>query len=148
VTDLQDVARLGAPEIGLAVVAVARPDGTVLSSVVNVGVMDHPATGEPIVAFVTEGSTRKLALLRAGSRIAVTVRQGWEWATVEGIADLAGPKDTLDGFPPDGVPQLLRDIFTAAGGTHDNWDEYDRVMAEQGRTAVLIRPQKIYGSQP
>ena len=41
---------------------------------------------------------------------------------------------------------LLREIFTAAGGTHDNWDEYDRTMREQRRTAVLITPTRIYGS--
>jgi hypothetical protein len=41
------------------------------------------------------------------------------------------------------VPQLLRDVFAAAGGTHDDWDEYDRVMAAEGRTAVLVAPDRI-----
>ncbi|GAS89259.1 PPOX class probable F420-dependent enzyme [Mycolicibacterium brisbanense] len=41
---------------------------------------------------------------------------------------------------------LLRDIFTAAGGTHDDWDTYDRVMVEQGRTAVLIAPTRVYSN--
>jgi hypothetical protein len=40
---------------------------------------------------------------------------------------------------------LLRDIFVAAGGSHDNWDEYDRVVAEQRRAAVLVVPTRIYG---
>nr|WP_018639991.1 hypothetical protein [Parafrankia elaeagni] len=40
---------------------------------------------------------------------------------------------------------LLREIFTAAGGTHDDWDAYDRVMAEQRRTAVFVTPSRIYG---
>ena len=39
---------------------------------------------------------------------------------------------------------LLRDIFTAAGGTHDDWDTYDRVMREERRTAVLIAPTRTY----
>jgi hypothetical protein len=43
------------------------------------------------------------------------------------------------------VRRLLRDIFTAAGGTHDDWDTYDRVMAEERRTAVLIQPERVYG---
>jgi hypothetical protein len=34
-------------------------------------------------------------------------------------------------------------VFTAAGGTHDDWDEYDRVMAEEGRVAVLVDPARI-----
>jgi len=37
---------------------------------------------------------------------------------------------------------LLREIFTAAGGTHDDWDTYDRVMAEERRTAVLVTPER------
>ena len=37
---------------------------------------------------------------------------------------------------------LLREIFTAAGGTHDDWDTYDRVMAEERRAAVLLTPER------
>lgn len=47
------------------------------------------------------------------------------------------------GFDAAQVPQLLRDVFTAAGGTHDDWDEYDRVMAEERRLAVLVDPIRI-----
>ena len=39
---------------------------------------------------------------------------------------------------------LLREIFTACGGTHDDWDTYDRVMAEERRTAVLVAPERVY----
>ena len=42
---------------------------------------------------------------------------------------------------------LLREVFTSAGGTHDNWDEYDRVMADERRTAVLITPERLYTSR-
>jgi hypothetical protein len=41
---------------------------------------------------------------------------------------------------------LLRDIFKAAGGRHDDWDDYDRTMAEERRAAVLISPQRIYSN--
>jgi hypothetical protein len=41
---------------------------------------------------------------------------------------------------------LLRKIFTAAGGTHDDFDEYDRVMAKERRVAVLLEPERVYGS--
>ena len=46
----------------------------------------------------------------------------------------------------DRLPALLRDIFIAAGGTHDDWDEYDRVMAAERRTAVLVEPARILGN--
>jgi hypothetical protein len=70
-------------------------------------------------------------------------RAGWEWVAVEGPVRIAGPDDQLAGFDPSGLPKLLRDIFTAAGGTHDDWDEYDRVMAAERRTAVLVAPERI-----
>jgi hypothetical protein len=37
-------------------------------------------------------------------------------------------------------------VFSAAGGSHDNWAEYDRVMAEQRRAVVVVIPGRIYGS--
>ncbi len=44
---------------------------------------------------------------------------------------------------PAAVPGLLRAVFRSAGGTHDDWDEYDRVMAAEGRLAVLVTPARI-----
>jgi len=41
------------------------------------------------------------------------------------------------------VRQLLRAVFVAGGGTHDDFDEHDRVMAEEHRTVVLLRPGRI-----
>jgi len=65
---------------------------------------------------------------------------------VEGDADLAGPDDHLDGVEGDALRLLLRDVFLAAGGTHDDFDEYDRVMAAERRTAVLVTPERVYGT--
>jgi PPOX class probable F420-dependent enzyme len=142
-TTLDDVALLGRAEQGLAVVSTVRADAIIQSSLVNAGVLAHPVSGAPTLAFVTYGRV-KLANLRVRPQVAVTVRSGWRWATVEGRASLLGPTDgNLD---PDRLRLLLRDIFTAAGGTHDDWNEYDRVMAEQSRTAVLIEPVRIYGN--
>jgi hypothetical protein len=136
--DLDQVRRLGQGDHGLVVVSVARPDGTVNTSVVNAGVLADPVTGEEVVGFVVRGDARKLRYLRETKRAAVTFRSGWQWVTVEGPARLAGPDDELPGLAPGQIPKLLRDVFTAAGGTHDDWDEYDRVMAAERRTAVLV----------
>ena len=101
---------------------------------------------QPGLAFVTYGRV-KLANLRARPQLAVTFRNGWQWATVEGDAELAGPDDPQPWLTDaDQLRLLLREVFTAAGGTHDDWDEYDRVMAEQRRTVVLVAPTRVYSN--
>jgi PPOX class probable F420-dependent enzyme len=144
-TTLADAVALAASESGLAVVSTVRGDGTVQASLVNAGAFPHPATGDETLAFVTYGRV-KLANLRARPQIAVTFRAGWQWATVEGTAELAGPDDPQPWLTGDALRLLLREVFTAAGGNHDDWTEYDRVMAEQRRTVVLIAPSRVYSN--
>jgi PPOX class probable F420-dependent enzyme len=145
-TTLQEAAALAAKESGLCVVSTVRADGTVQASLVNAGVLAHPSTGEAALAFVTYGKV-KLSNLRARPQIAVTFRDGWQWATVEGYAEMVGVDDPQPWLTdPDALRLLLRDVFTAAGGTHDDWAEYDRVMAEQGRTVVFVAPSRVYSN--
>ena len=141
--DLDLVRRLAAADHGLAIVATTRADGSVQASLVNAGVLDHPVGGEAVVGLVARGDALKVRLMRRAGRAAVTFRAGWEWVAVEGPTTMIGPDETVDGFEVAGVPQLLRDVFTAAGGSHDDWDEYDRVMAAERRAAVLIAPARI-----
>ena len=145
VADLELVARLGAADYHLAVVSVARSDGSVHASVVNAGVCPHPVSGGAAVAFVTYGPV-KLARLRADPRVTLTFRAGWEWVTVEGAADIIGPDDRFPGFDPTNLAELLREVFIAAGGTHDDWDEFDRVMVADRRAAVFVTPSRIYSN--
>jgi hypothetical protein len=145
-TTIDQFAALVGGDHGLAVISVARPDGTVSSSVVNAGVLSHPVTGAPAVGLVARGNARRLGYLRSAGRATVVLRADWQWAAAEGPADLAGPDDSLDGIDAERLRALLREIFTAAGGTHDDWDTYDRVMAEERRTAVLITPDRVYSN--
>ncbi len=142
--DLEDFARLVPGDHGLCVISTLRADGSVQSTVVNAGVLEHPVSGEPVVGLVARGGTRKLANLRARPYATIVVRSGWQWVTAEGPAQLAGPDDPMEGLDSEGVRRLLRAIFTSAGGTHEDFDAYDRVMAEERRTAILIRPDRIY----
>ena len=145
-TTLDDAVALAATESGLAVVSTLRADGTIQASLVNAGVLPHPGTGAPALGFVTYGKV-KLANLRARPQLAVTFRNGWQWATVEGNAELAGPDDSQPWLTgADQLRLLLREVFTAAGGTHDDWDAYDRVMSEQRRTVVLVEPTRVYSN--
>ncbi|GFM19678.1 MULTISPECIES: TIGR03618 family F420-dependent PPOX class oxidoreductase [Mycobacteriaceae] len=145
-TTLDDAFALARDDNGLAVVSTLRADHTIQSTLVNAGPLLHPGTGAQVLGFVTYGRV-KLANLRARPQITVTFRRGWQWATVEGRADVAGPDDEQPWVDrPDALAQLLRDVFTAAGGTHDDWDAYDRTMREQRRAAVLITPARIYSN--
>lgn len=144
--DLEAFAGLVPLDHGLVVVSTARADGTIQSSVVNAGVLDHPLTGRPVVGLVSAGTSKRLANLRERPRATVVIRAGWRWAGVEGPVDLAGPDDALGDIDAERLRLLLREIFTAAGGSHDHWDTYDRVMAEERRVAVLVTPERTYGS--
>jgi hypothetical protein len=75
----------------------------------------------------------------------VTVVSGHRWVTVEGNAEIIGPDDQAAWFDQGRLPALLREVFTTAGGTHDDWDAYDGVMAEQRRAAVFVSAHRIYG---
>jgi PPOX class probable F420-dependent enzyme len=142
---LDEVMELAGREQYLAVVATLRADSTIQSSLVNAGALDHPSTGRPVLAFVTYGAA-KLRNLRARPQLAVTFRSSWSWATVEGNAELIGPNDLHPDVDAEQLRVLLRDVFTAAGGQHDDWDAYDRTMLEQRRTAVLVPPSRIYSN--
>ncbi len=144
-TTLEDAAALGQQEQGLAVVSTLRADNSIQSTLVNAGVLVHPSTGAPVLAFVTYGKV-KLANLRARPQVTTTFRHGWNWVTVEGHTQLAGPDDAPPWLDAEGLRLLLRAVFVAAGGQHDDWDEYDRVMAEQRRTVVLVEPRRVYSN--
>jgi PPOX class probable F420-dependent enzyme len=143
VSSIGDFAALVPGDHGLCVVSTSRADGSIQSSVVNAGVLPHPVTGEPVVGLVARAGSRKLANLRERPRASIVIRVGWQWASAEGPATLIGPDDPSDGVD---VRLLLREIFIAAGGIHEDFDEYDRVMAHERRTAILITPERLYSS--
>lgn len=66
---------------------------------------------------------------------------------MEGPAELAGPADPQPWLADaEQLRLLLREVFVAAGGTHDDWNAYDAAMLEQGRTAVLVVPNRVYSN--
>ncbi len=146
--DLERVKSMLEDEHGLAVVSTTQSDGRVLSSVVNCGVIDHPITGGPHVAFVSMGRAARVGHIRRGSQVTVLVRRDWKWISVTGHAELIGSDDLRDGIDDEAVRLLLREVFRAAGGTHDDWDEYDRAMADDARLAVFVAPERILGVAP
>jgi PPOX class probable F420-dependent enzyme len=145
-TTLSDAEAIGSRDKFLAVISTARADGTIQSSLVNAGVLTDPDNGQQVVGFVTYGPA-KLANLRARPQVTVTFRAGWEWAAVEGRARIIGPDDPAPGVDADRLRLLRREVFGAAGGTHEDWAEYDRVMAAERRAVVLVAPTRIYSNR-
>jgi len=145
-TTLSDAEAIGSRDKFLAVISTARADGSIQSSLVNAGMLADPAGGQRVVGFVTYGPA-KLANLRARPQVTVTFRAGWEWAAVEGRAQIIGPDDPAPGVDAERLRLLRREVFTAAGGTHDDWAEYDRVMAAERRAVVLVTPTRVYSNR-
>jgi PPOX class probable F420-dependent enzyme len=142
---LSEAADIGSRDKFLAVISTLRADGTIQSSVVNAGVLADPESGQSVVGFVTYGRA-KLANLRVRPQVTVTFRAGWQWAAIEGIARIIGPDDPAPSIDAEELRLLRREVFTAAGGTHEDWDEYDRVMERERRAAVLVTPTRVYSS--
>ena len=116
---LELVRRLAAAR-GLAVVATIRSDG--------------------------RPDTVKLRHLRRSPRATVTFQAGPEWVTVEGQTELIGPNDSLAGISASELPSLLRTVYRAAGGSHDDWPTFDSVMAAERRLIVLVACNRVYSS--
>src|SRR5688572_26985266 len=64
VATIDDIRKIVSLDHGLAGLSTLRRDGSVQSTVVNAGVIDHPVTGQPVAAFVGRPATHKIAHLR------------------------------------------------------------------------------------
>jgi PPOX class probable F420-dependent enzyme len=145
VASLPDFETVLASDHFLAVVSTARRDGSVQASVVNVGVLDHPVRGDRVVGLVARGDAVKLRHLQRDPRATIVAKAGWQWAAVEGSTEQFGPDDRR-GLDQQALAELLRAVFRAAGGTHDDWAAYDRTMAEERRVVVLVTPTRVYSN--
>jgi hypothetical protein len=139
--DLSLVKEIAAGDHHLAVLSIARDDGSVQASVVNAGVIADPVDGTPSVGLVAMGNSAKLKLLRRQGQATVVFRSGFQWVAVSGSVRLIGPDDGAEhGLD---VPELTRSVFRAAGGDHEDWDEFDRVMALDRRGAVFVHAERV-----
>ncbi|GAA4061148.1 PPOX class F420-dependent oxidoreductase [Nonomuraea soli] len=93
---------------------------------------------------MTEGRA-KTANLRRDPRATLTVTSsdGWEWATVEGVATLTGP-----GSDPRGPEvEALVDYYRKAAGEHPDWEEYREVMVSDRRVLMTMKVEHAYGAR-
>ena len=145
-SDIEIFSNYLSEETGLATVSTTQADGRVLSTVVNCGMIKHPLTGGTCVAFVSGSKAARLRHIDRGSQVTVNVRRGWIWSSVTGPADLIRPESLPESIDAEQMRLLLREVFHAAGGVHDDLEEYDRAMAQEERVVVCITPKRILGN--
>jgi hypothetical protein len=115
---------IGEASRGLIVFDTVTSSGRPHPSVVNAGVLPHPATGVPVVALVAVGGSLKLRHLARDPRAAATFRDGPRWLTVQGDATIVGPDHPHPAVEAEDLPELLRAIYrVAGGGEHPDWDD-------------------------
>ncbi len=114
-----------------------RRDGRQQMSLVTVG-----RVGDAL-AFTTRQRNAKYANLMRDPRCAMMVMSPdlRVYAVLDGDAQVVGAHNS----DADTLRATLRDVYRAsAGKEHPNWDEYDAVMAEQKRVAILLAPTRMY----
>ena len=89
------------------------------------------------------GNSAKLANLKRNPRCTVlTLNPNWSsYVVVEGDAEIHG----WDNTDHEELRIMLREAYKACGGDHPDYDEYDRVMREDRRAVVVVRPEHVYG---
>ena len=115
-----------------------RRDGAAQMSIITVGPYRDG------VAFTTTEERAKLHNLRRNPQCSLLVaREDWSaYVVLQGAARVFSAGNT-DG---EELRLMLREVFrTAAGMEHPDWVEYDRAMAEQRRSAIIVVPEHIYG---
>ena len=146
--ELAHAQTLIAQENGLATLVTLRADGAAQATVVNAGIVAHPAGGDPVIGVVVRGHAKKLTNLRARPRATVLFRSGWDWVTFEGTVELCGPDDARPDLSHDEELRLIRSIYAAAvGGKEEDWAALDSTFESEDHTAVLIRPDRAYSNR-
>lgn len=148
-TQLTEFMSLAAADNRLCVLSTTRPNGHIQSTVVNVGVIDHPVTGRQVAALVAETSARKVANLRSTPRATVAAKSAWDWATIEGTVEIVDARGGPIAPGADEFRRLLREVSAAAvGGAADDWTEHISNLNLDEHVVVLITPVRVYAGSP
>jgi hypothetical protein len=106
-------------------------------------VLEDPVSHEPSIGIIVAGRATKLRYLRRALCAAIVFQSGYTWVAVDGPVRIVGPDDPNHSIDSEVFPSLLRRVFLAAGGAHENWTDFDQVMAGERRTAVFVRTDRI-----
>ncbi len=120
------------------VLVTLRRDGRPqLSNIVYVGGPDHS------VRISVTDSRAKTRNLRRDPRASlhVTRQDFYAYAVLEGEASLS----PVAAAPDDAVVDELVAMYRLVQGEHPDWEEFRRVMVEQGRLVATLTADRAYG---
>lgn len=123
VTTLEEFNAMAARGHGIdGVLSTVRAGETIQSSLASAGVL-HLVDGHRVLL-------REVYPATCRPRATVSARPGGTGPPSGATAQLIGARATATGYRSRAAARLpVREVFTAAAGTHDDWNECDRVMA-------------------
>lgn len=136
---LPDSVRNFATENHMAVLTTFTRSGAAQMSIITVGPYRDG------IAFTTTGGRAKLANLGRDPRCSLLVSRDswWGYVVLQGRATIMSSANT----DAEELRLALRDVYRAASGQeHSDWDEYDRAMVDDRRAAVIVVPERTYGT--
>ena len=122
-----------------AVLSTFRKNGAAQLSIVTVGYYKGGA------CFTTTSDSAKFYNMKRDPRCSLLI-SGSDWrpyVVLEGTADIYFTDNTEENI----LKHVLRDVYrSAAKKEHPDWDEYDQAMKDDNRAAIVIVPDKVYGT--
>jgi PPOX class probable F420-dependent enzyme len=123
----------------IGVLATLKRDGRPQLSTINY----HFDEGRGLVRISITSDRAKARNLARDPRASLHVGSpdGWSWAVAEGTAELSA----VAADPGDAAVEELVAVYRDISGEHPDWDEYRRVMVEDGRLVVRLHVEHLYG---
>ncbi|MWA00975.1 TIGR03618 family F420-dependent PPOX class oxidoreductase [Actinomadura sp. LD22] len=126
-------------ERDLGVLATLKRDGRPQLSNVNY----HFDAASRLIRVSITADRAKARNLRRDPRASlhVSAPDGWSYAVAEGTAELS----EVAADPHDAAVEELVAVYRDIRGEHPDWDEYRRVMVQDGRLVVKLHVEHLYG---
>jgi hypothetical protein len=109
------------------------------SAVVSAAVMPHPISQNDVVAFLVERGSAAHSMLQS-TKVA---QFSFEREAPRGL--VAGPVELVQADPiqADWFRWMVGEVFTAAGGTPDDWNAHDQTIGVRSTVVAFLRPEQI-----
>jgi PPOX class probable F420-dependent enzyme len=105
-------------------------------------IMYVPYDGDTFLISVTD-SRAKTANLRRDPRASLYVvgDNFYQYVVLEATAELSA----VAADPHDATVDMLVEYYRKGAGEHPDWEEYRQAMVNDGRIALILRPERAYG---